>query len=473
MRLKIKAASVNGTGKSNASARISAGDVDKTSDWSFDADDGNKLLGASGDDWANYAKWFLGEDTSASAETKARYKYPFGKNGKVYRSGLIAIRQRSAQQDDESVYAAAGTLLDKLDGKSYAPYSTYADEGSSYTDTPGDYEVDVDDDEDEENRGDSETGDESTGAPIRVSDEGDVGNEGDDTKTSADEEEDETQEDVEEEETEGPLSTTPGDDDDDEDTQDEVEEEETQGPLGPKGKPKKRVSVRLSKAARRAPRRMYKGPPPMRQRASSLFTVKAVDDEQRIISGIATTPTPDRMGDIMEVDGAMFELPLAAASVAETIQQQPIGQVVSAKSTKAGIPIQAQLAQIATPGTLKDRLDEAWQSIKIGLVKGLSIGFNPVEYNYMEDTGGFRFVKWAWYELSAVTIPANAEASIANVKAFDRTRGGLLMPRKRIQLPRPRTQVQVPKAYVARDPFQSMVDTFTSAAAEAHEELLK
>ncbi len=46
------------------------------------------------------------------------------------------------------------------------------------------------------------------------------------------------------------------------------------------------------------------------KRAYSLFTVKSIDEEQRIIEGIATTPSTDRMGDIVEPEGAQFKLPI-------------------------------------------------------------------------------------------------------------------------------------------------------------------
>ena len=50
--------------------------------------------------------------------------------------------------------------------------------------------------------------------------------------------------------------------------------------------------------------------------------------------------------------------------------------------------------------------------------KGLSIGFRPIEYAYI-DEGGVRFTKWEWYELSVVTVPANAEGTIQTVKSID------------------------------------------------------
>ena len=47
----------------------------------------------------------------------------------------------------------------------------------------------------------------------------------------------------------------------------------------------------------------------MLKRAYSTFEVKAVDDDAGIIEGIASTPTTDRMGDIVEPKGAQFKLP--------------------------------------------------------------------------------------------------------------------------------------------------------------------
>src|SRR5262245_47161779 len=45
-------------------------------------------------------------------------------------------------------------------------------------------------------------------------------------------------------------------------------------------------------------------------RAYSLLNVKRVDTELRKIEGMATTPTTDRMGDIVEPDGVEFVNPL-------------------------------------------------------------------------------------------------------------------------------------------------------------------
>jgi HK97 family phage prohead protease len=155
----------------------------------------------------------------------------------------------------------------------------------------------------------------------------------------------------------------------------------------------------------------------MQQRAYSTFEIKAVDDDKRELQGIATTPSPDRMQDIVEPKGAEFKLPLPF--LWQHHSGEPIGHVTKAKVTRDGIDVTVKLVQTDEPGTLKDRLDEAWQSIKLGLVRGLSIGFSSIEHSFIEGTYGIHFIKWAWHELSAVTIPANAEATITAIKSLD------------------------------------------------------
>lgn len=154
----------------------------------------------------------------------------------------------------------------------------------------------------------------------------------------------------------------------------------------------------------------------MANRAYSLLSVKSIDEEKRIVRGVATTPTVDRVGDIIDPLGVKFNNPLAF--LWQHQHDKPIGSVKFDKPTKEGITFEAEVAKVDEPGTLKDRLDEAWQSIKSGLVRAVSIGFRPIEYSFM-DNGGMRFSETEVYELSAVTIPANSQALISVVKSID------------------------------------------------------
>lgn len=151
-------------------------------------------------------------------------------------------------------------------------------------------------------------------------------------------------------------------------------------------------------------------------RAYSVLTVKAADDDAREIEGIATTPTPDSYDDIVEPKGAEFNLahlPL----LWQHRSSDPVGAVTKAKVTNDGISVTAKFAKIATPGKLKDRLDEAWDSVKAGLVRGLSIGFRAREYAFLEN-GGIHFLSWRWLELSLVTIPANEDAGVTALRSI-------------------------------------------------------
>jgi HK97 family phage prohead protease len=151
-------------------------------------------------------------------------------------------------------------------------------------------------------------------------------------------------------------------------------------------------------------------------RAYSVLEVKSVDEETRVIRGIATTPSVDRVGDIIDPMGVKFNNPLAF--LWQHQHDKPIGSVKFDKPTAKGIEFEATIASTDEPGTLKDRLDEAWQSIKAGLVRAVSIGFRPIEYAFM-DNGGIRYSETEVYELSAVTIPANADALITTIKSID------------------------------------------------------
>lgn len=150
-------------------------------------------------------------------------------------------------------------------------------------------------------------------------------------------------------------------------------------------------------------------------KAYSLLTLKSLDDEQRILSGTATTPACDLAGDVVEPRGAVFSLPLPF--LFQHDHQQPIGHVTKADVSSTGIRVEVKIAKITEPGRLKDRIDEAWQSIRAGLVRGMSIGFSAIESTRIAT--GIRYLKWSWHELSAVTVPAQSEATIATVKHYD------------------------------------------------------
>ena len=135
--------------------------------------------------------------------------------------------------------------------------------------------------------------------------------------------------------------------------------------------------------------------------AHSLIQIKSLDEEQRVLEGIASTPAADRTGDVMEPSGAKFTLPMPL--LWQHKHDRPLGHVLSTRVTDAGILIRAQIAR-GIPF-----IDEAWALLKAGLIGGLSIGWRPLEApEPILQKGrvvGLRFKSWEWFELSAVTVP--------------------------------------------------------------------
>ena len=150
----------------------------------------------------------------------------------------------------------------------------------------------------------------------------------------------------------------------------------------------------------------------MENRAYSVLEIKSVDNDAREIRGIATTPAPDRVQDVVVPEGAKFALPLPLLWQHDA--SQPIGHVTEATVTAKGIEVVAKIAK-----GVDAEIDRAWNRIKAGLVRGLSIGFRGLESEEIPGSWGRKFTSWEWMELSAVTIPANAEASILAVKQYD------------------------------------------------------
>jgi HK97 family phage prohead protease len=153
-------------------------------------------------------------------------------------------------------------------------------------------------------------------------------------------------------------------------------------------------------------------------RAYSLFEAKEFDDEQRVITGWATTPTPDRAKDIVEPLGVQVASDIPLFLYHDS--WQTVGRTQFGKPTSKGIPYTARLPKVIEAGRLKDRIDEAWQMLKYRLITGVSIGFRALDdgWEMMKD-GGIRYLKTEVLELSLVPIPMNAEANVATIKSAD------------------------------------------------------
>lgn len=61
-----------------------------------------------------YGKWFLATVDGTNPDTKEHYEFPYGNFDEVFRSGLIAAKQRAGQFKHTEVEQAAAMLLDML-----------------------------------------------------------------------------------------------------------------------------------------------------------------------------------------------------------------------------------------------------------------------------------------------------------------------------------------------------------------------
>lgn len=151
----------------------------------------------------------------------------------------------------------------------------------------------------------------------------------------------------------------------------------------------------------------------------SSLDLTSIDSDKREIEGWASTPTPDRAGDVVDPTGLTFErdTPLLLNHRSD----QPVGTVQFGKPTSKGLPFKAKVAIVSEEGAVKQRTDEAWHSIKSGLIKGVSIGFIPQDSKPLS-TGGTYYRKATIHELSLTAIPCNPEAVITAFKALQAAR---------------------------------------------------
>lgn len=107
---------VNDDGVAKARQMIDSNQYDLETEWGEAApssEESNAKIDRDG--YEGYGEWHLAVDTEASEGTKDRYAFPFGDFKRVIRSGLIAAKQRAAQNDHDAVEKAADELLDRLD----------------------------------------------------------------------------------------------------------------------------------------------------------------------------------------------------------------------------------------------------------------------------------------------------------------------------------------------------------------------
>jgi HK97 family phage major capsid protein/HK97 family phage prohead protease len=149
-------------------------------------------------------------------------------------------------------------------------------------------------------------------------------------------------------------------------------------------------------------------------RAFSL-NIKSIDPDRRTFTGIASTPALDRQGHILDPAGVTFTNPVPL--LLHHDQKQPVGWV-TLRAAADGIYFDAIVSSSDEGGRLKDRLDEAWHSVKAGVIKTMSVGWRPIgDAVERLHAGATKFLKSEIFEVSMVSIPANPQAVILSHKS--------------------------------------------------------
>jgi len=132
-----------------------------------------------------------------------------------------------------------------------------------------------------------------------------------------------------------------------------------------------------------------------------------VSTSERRIRAIANTPTLDRWGTIIRPEG-MRIVPNSPVPLLYG-HREPAGRIIEIERTAGAIIFEAIVAD-----------DRAWNLVRTEQVTGISIGFIPEAWDFDDDdTPVCR--DWSLCEVSIVSVPANPEARITEVRSFTQT----------------------------------------------------
>lgn len=141
--------------------------------------------------------------------------------------------------------------------------------------------------------------------------------------------------------------------------------------------------------------------------------VKSIDedDDNYHIKGIASTPDIDRVNDIVDPSALMESVKrigLPAFVHQHNLKDMPLGVCVNVSQNGGETIVDLKMPKDDYSEKIKSRID-------MGAYQGLSIGYVAKETK--RNAEGYRVIKSLdWYEVSLVTVPANPNAKVLQVK---------------------------------------------------------
>ena len=133
--------------------------------------------------------------------------------------------------------------------------------------------------------------------------------------------------------------------------------------------------------------------------------VRAAELGERQIRVVASTATPDRVGDVMVAEGCQLgNYRLNNIVLRNHDPNKPVG---TAEVEIINGRVEAVIT-FAPPGASANA-DETCALSKAGVIQTVSVGFTPIEAEPIKG-GGYRILKWDLMEISLVSVPCNPEA---------------------------------------------------------------
>jgi len=164
--------------------------------------------------------------------------------------------------------------------------------------------------------------------------------------------------------------------------------------------------------------------------SSMKATVRAFSDSvtktvgERQIRVVVSTPRVDRSGDIVDPNGIDFaDYRKNPVVLYQHDHSRPIARALEIGMKNGRIEALVQFP----PPDISDLSDEVYGLIKSGILNSVSIGFLPLEYDYVDPSRphtGRRYKKSEAIEFSIVSIPANPDALIVERAMADELRVG-------------------------------------------------
>lgn len=196
------------------------------------------------------------------------------------------------------------------------------------------------------------------------------------------------------------------------------------------------------------------------------FTTKAFEDtDDLIIEGIANASTKDRDGDIIITDAwkgkALANYSKNPIILAYHDHKQPIGKAIDYIVDDVGLHISAKISKSA---------GRVYDLIKQGILQTFSVGFQATDIDYDEDNDLFVIKALELYEISVVSIPANAGSSFSVRKTLGDEDYNLLKSEFVTKNKKPAEQVKektimTDKVNEKNDKLQKQVDGLSTGIA--------